>query len=333
MTEKDNNIWEIITAVLDGSASEEENSKLNSWLEENDLNKKTYNLILNSVIRGKEDHSNLKLKVFSKIQSGMIKRKYQRRVQLWRYCTAASIAALMLISYFFVKGNLSSSETYVEAHCPYGNKSQVILNDSTIVYLNSGSTLIYPSRFKGDFRRVILKGEGYFDVKKDRKHPFVVEAGEVTIRVLGTRFNVKNYEDENTIETTLIEGAVGLSGKSGTNVNKIIELIPNQQAIYNKSTGVIEKIYIDAELSALWKDGKYYFEKEPLSSIVKKLERNFNVNIRITSESLNNRVFSGLIDKNKNIFQTLDIMKKYSRFSYVLSSDTILLQQNIQKTK
>jgi transmembrane sensor len=325
MIENDNNIWEVITSVLNGSVNDEEKAILSSWLEEKEVNRKTFDLILNTGIREKQYPSQIKLKVFSQVQNEMMKRKLQGRVQLWRYCAVASVALILVMSYFFMKENLSSSETYVKTYCPFGNKSQILLNDGTIVFLNSGSSLSYPGRFKGDYRRVILMGEAYFDVKKDSKHPFIVETGDVKIRVYGTRFNVKNYEEENTIETTLMEGSVGLFKRLGSNFKETLKLSPNQQAIYSKSSGALEKRAIDAELSVIWKDGKYYFEKELFSSIVRKLERNFNVNIRISSESLNRRVFSGMIDKNRNIFQTLDIMKRYSRFDYNLRNDTIIV--------
>ncbi|HEX3009676.1 MAG TPA: FecR domain-containing protein [Bacteroidales bacterium] len=329
MEEKNHNIWEIITAILNGNASMEETALLNSWLNESEVNKKTYDLILNTSIREKEPSHKVKLKVFSQVQKELMRGKYIRTMRFWRYCAAASIAGLMLLSYFYIKESASSSEIYVETRCPNGNKSQIQLSDGTWIYLNSGSSIRYPERFKGDFRRVILKGEAYFNVEKDPKHPFIVETSEVKIKVLGTQFNVKNYDEEDIIETTLIEGAVQLSKKTDDNFINAMNLAPNQQAIYSKQTGELEKIPVDAELSTIWKEGKYYFEKESFASIVKKLERNFNVNIKINSPSLNKKVFSGLIDKNRNIFQTLDIMKRYSHFNYALSNDTIIITTNL----
>jgi ferric-dicitrate binding protein FerR (iron transport regulator) len=224
----------------------------------------------------------------------------------------------------FSSGNIS----YVETESPWGIKTKVTLSDSSVVYLNAGSYLKYPSRFSGKKREVFLEGEAYFEVRKDVKHTFTVHAGSIDVVVFGTHFNIKAYNDENLIKATLAEGSVGIYKKQESNGTKHIKLVPNQQAIYDKKTGDISIEKVDAELSYAWKDGKYYFESETFAAIAKKLERNFNVNIKINSEQLKKEIFSGLFDKNKSVFQLLDAMKRHENFYYTVKNDTIMITKN-----
>jgi ferric-dicitrate binding protein FerR (iron transport regulator) len=246
---------------------------------------------------------------------------------LWAYSAVASIAILITFTLTYILFHNSSAvqESYIEAKTPYGVKSKIILPDNSVVYLNAGSVLKYPASFNKKHRNVILNGEAYFEVQKDSQRPFIVETGDVNIKVLGTHFNVKNYDVDNIIETSLLEGSVEVSENTDEASNKMI-LAQNQQALYNKSSHKITKNNVDAELTAIWKDGKYYFDHEKFSTITTKLERYFNYDIEIKSEKLNETMFSGLFDKNKTIFQILDIMKGYSNFNYKVHKDTITIE-------
>jgi ferric-dicitrate binding protein FerR (iron transport regulator) len=104
-----------------------------------------------------------------------------------------------------------------------------------------------------------------------------------------------------------------------------LSITPNQQVVYNKDLQNFIKRDVDAELLSIWLEGKFYFEKEELGDIVKKLERNYNVSIAINSERLNKLVFTGLIDKRLNVFQTLDIMRRYNAFNYKVKLDSIII--------
>ncbi|NJO90175.1 MAG: DUF4974 domain-containing protein [Chloroflexia bacterium] len=248
-----------------------------------------------------------------------------RRLIKWSLSVAATI--LVLFTTFYTKSyieNNSRSSLMLESTTPYGVKSKITLPDGTLVYLNAGTTLKYPSHFSKQ-RVVNLTGEAYFEVFKDSKHPFWVETKGVKIKVLGTHFNVKAYENENSIETTLLEGSVGLY-RGTVNDEVLVNILkPNQQAVLVKNSGEIKVNSIDANLVNAWKDGKFYFENMDFVGIAKVLERNYNVKIEIRSEELQKKKFFGIFLQNRSVYQMLDIMGIKEDFKYKRSRDTIYI--------
>ncbi len=327
MTQKDYDVWTLISSVLNDSASLEEKKQVDAWINQSEENRKTYEILLKIGLKKEKVSQDFKYNVYSKFHAGKITSSYFRNLRFWKYSAVASFATILILGSILTikKIGFSDLSTDIETFCPYGIKSKVDLPDGTVVHLNSGSSIHYPAQFKGDYREVTLTGEGYFEVQKDLKHPFIVQTGDINIRVFGTHFNVKNYQDDEVIQTTLIEGSVGIYKDIDKKIHNLIKLVPNQKAIYNKESGLIVKRNVDADLSAVWTEGKYYFEKESFQSIVKQLERNYNMNIKVLSKALNEKVYTGLIDKNMTIFQTLDIMKRYSHFDYFMNNDTIVI--------
>jgi transmembrane sensor len=330
MAESENDIWLIVASVWKGNATPEEKKIFEAWLNEREENKQFYHIINRIVPVKKPYDEEMKRKVYDKIKETIVPKKVSRKIRFWRYGFAASLA-LMLVSgvgLFVKKSPLPSEMAYIEAQTPFGIRSKLSLPDGTTVYLNSGSYLKYPSVFSGKQRLVILKGEAYFEVARDTLHPFIVQTAQIDIKVFGTHFNVKAYQEDGLVQTTLLEGSVGLYKKADVNRKYGVKLMPNQQATYNAGSSKLSVKKVDASLSAVWREGKYYFENEPFVSIAKKLERNFNVNIRITSPELENELFYGMFTKDKNIFQLLDVMKAHNNFTYTVQNDTILIHRN-----
>lgn len=323
MNQNDREIWEILSSVLNGNPSSEELRLFNLWLSEKDENRKFYETIRNSKKLPHELTPEAKERIYARVQTAIEPDRSVRRINLWAYSAVASIAILLTLSIlYFFQGFNSENNTLIEAKTPHGVKSKITLPDGSIVYLNSGSILKYPGAFSKGERKVILNGEAYFEVQKETERTFIVETGNIQVKVLGTHFNVKNFSEEHQIETSLLEGSVEISMLDSD--SKIL-LTPNQQAIYDKHSKKITKQNVDAELTAMWKDGKYYFSREKFSTIATKLERYFNVKIVIGSEKLNETKFSGIFDKNRTIFQILDVMKSYSNFNYKVQNDSIYI--------
>ena len=145
---------------------------------------------------------------------------------------------------------------YHTIRVPRGGEYNLQLADGTKVYLNAGSSLRYPVRFTGKRREVTLSGEGYFEVAKDSTQPFVVRAGDVDVRVLGTAFNVNAYPEKETVATTLVEGRVQVNYKTGQQV-----IQPGMQLVYDKQNGKVDVSVVDTEVYTSWKDGYYYFKR------------------------------------------------------------------------
>ncbi|MDL5512914.1 FecR family protein [Arenibacter sp. M-2] len=181
---------------------------------------------------------------------------------------------------------------------PFGRTFKLILSDSTTVYLNAGSSLKYPAKFiKGQNRQVFLTGEGYFDVHKDKKHPFIVTNGTMDVRVLGTKFNISAYPEDNEINTVLVEGSVRLyNNKTEYNTETSSLLEPNHQASWNRSNDKVIIQNVDSEIYTSWINGKLVVKKMPFRNIIQKLERHYKVTINNTYEQLNNQDFTATFD-------------------------------------
>lgn len=331
MTDSNPEIWNIISSVLNGNPSEEDTRLVEQWLLESEENRKTFAHISKIGYNGSLKKALLaKERIYDDVQRKIEVWKYKHTLRIWQYVAAASVAILITFSGYLIKSNLVSvapdtvSIANVETECPNGIKSKIILSDGTIVNLNSGSSLSYPAVFKGDQRAVLLKGEAYFDVAKDKKHPFIVKTGILSIKVLGTHFNVKAYADDDKITTSLLEGSVSIEKSiSGSKQPEFLILSPNHQAILDKVSGMLKVQKVNASLFSSWKEGQYYFDGENLVEITQRLERGFNVNIKITSAKLKKEIFSGVFDKGENIQQILDMMKKHRSFDYKYRNNKI----------
>ena len=164
-----------------------------------------------------------------------------------------------------------------------GESTQVVLADNTIVTLNGGSTIVYPSGFSSTNRQIYFTGEGYFEVHADAKHPFDIITNDARIRVHGTKFNLKSYSDDNILSMGLDEGKVQFMGSDEV----VVEMVPGDNISYNKGTGVLEKEY-SPEGAGLWRKGQYYFRNETLEDIARSMERRFGVRVLIEKEELLN---------------------------------------------
>jgi len=197
---------------------------------------------------------------------------------------------------------------------PYGSLSKVVLPDKTCVWLNAGSSLRYAQVFGDKKREVYLKGEAYFKVTKDASRPFYVHSEKLTVRVLGTTFNMRAYTNESVVKVDLIEGKVNVEASNGKE-SKHLVLHPNEQAEFNKETCQLVKNDINAEKTSLWITGKLCFIDDSFESIAVILERKYDVRVINESGKLRNERFSGSFDVNCSIDEILtdiDVDHKYA---------------------
>jgi ferric-dicitrate binding protein FerR (iron transport regulator) len=197
-----------------------------------------------------------------------------------------ALLTILLLSYKVTKKGVNK-ESWAEIHSPVGSTMKFQLSDGTVVWLNSGSTLKYPSIFTRH-RTVKVTGELWFDVAKIKNSDFRVVTPYIDVKVTGTRFNIIAYEKEPSAEVILEEGKVVVLGKDN-NFKK--ELQPNQQLTFNKETKEIRLSDIDSKLYTSWKDGYMVFKNEPMWLIAKRFERRYNTEIILHGDSLKNSVF------------------------------------------
>ena len=233
-----------------------------------------------------------------------------------------------------------------------GSKSKIHLQDGTIVHLNSGSRLYYPTASASDQRYVRLVGEAFFDVSEDRGKPFYVYTEDMTVKALGTKFNVKAYPDEKTSETTLIEGKVEVYSnlaKFEPDNKPLTSLSPNQKCIIGRivqqETELIDDAKVEIQQPALklpeiiknvhpevdieWRNNILILDNEPFSSIVNKLERWYGVHIKNPLTRLDTMRFSGKFDR-ESITDVLSALSQIEPFAFDIRKDEIVLKPKIK---
>ena len=226
-----------------------------------------------------------------------------------------------------------------------GTKSKLILPDGTQVWLNSESKLSYNSKFNDSIREVTLEGEAYFDVVKDKKHPFVVKTSAISIRVLGTAFNVKSYQQDPTIETTLVRGMIEVQKNNEPSASKII-LRPNEKLVYNKpEASIIKQVGQNVNANQLisistlpkniadsvrketsWVYGRLIFDGDSFSTLAEKMERWYNVKIIIKNSKVANYRFAGMFE-NENIEEALKALQLIAMFKYTVQENEIIIEK------
>lgn len=225
------------------------------------------------------------------------------------------VVSVSVASFYIYKDIATPSDNTVcyETYSPKGSQTKIILPDSTVVWLNSGSSLKYNQSYGKKNREVALVGEGYFEVKKNKTKPFYVHTDSLDVRVLGTTFNIKAYNEDANVTVNLIEGSVDVSLPKSTNEASLL-MKPNERIVFNKQTKKIESSEVDASRSAQWTTGKLCFVDATIEQILKDLERKYDVKINMDNEKTKKELFSGSLNLNmplKEILSYIDVDKKF----------------------
>lgn len=254
-----------------------------------------------------------------------IHRTRRRMLGLKVFAIAASVALLFGISNYisFHEGYKQLNSQQIEMVNPMGMKSSITLSDGTKVILNAGTTLTYPTAFISGRREVSISGEAFFEVAHDKEHPFIVKAENIQVKVLGTKFNVKAYKEEDNIEVTLKEGKIGVELETGS----LIPILPGQQLKYSKTNNSFIKRQVNLNLYTAWVCGKFYFTNRSLEKIAKQLERNFNVHVEIIGDELKKASFTGDFIHNENLEQILRVMTANRHIKYSIEGDQITISR------
>ena len=198
-----------------------------------------------------------------------------------------------------------------------GETYQVRLPDGTLAWLNAASTLKYPASFTAHKnRRVELSGEGYFEVAKDKAHPFIVVTDKQEVEVLGTHFNVNSYADELSTKTSLLEGAVKINDK--------LVLKPGEQSILKGGKLAVSKF--DPDKVIAWKTGKFVFDEEDIESIMRKLSRWYNVEVSYQGD-LKDRNFTASISRFSNISKILDKLSYTNKVHFKIEGRRVIVTE------
>lgn len=232
------------------------------------------------------------------------------------------LISLPIITYYGWKTftNKKQVEEYIATIIKTGKKQDLILADGTQVMMNSESKLISPKKFQGKTRKITLQGEAFFKVTHDKSNPFIVTSDKVTVKVLGTSFNVKDYRNDEYVYITVTTGkvAVFIGGQKSN-----ILLMPNEQLVINKATGSYQKLIVNADKYNMWTKGALYFKSTPISEVVKTISRWYGKDI-VLKDTIDNHFISGEHD-NKSLEAVLEAINFSTGLKYKQINNQIIL--------
>lgn len=200
---------------------------------------------------------------------------------------------------------------------PRGGQFMIILPDGSKVWLNAATALRYPTAFRGHTREVELSGEAYFEIAPDAHQPFVVKVNNMAVKVLGTHFNIMGYADENSIQTTLLEGAVQVQHNTAG-----VRLQPGQQASLQGDNMTVKKD-VDVDEIVAWKNGYFHFNHASLPGVMRQISRWYDVEV-IYEANIPEREFGGKIERNSSLNDILKILE-LSNVHYKIKGRTIII--------
>lgn len=216
------------------------------------------------------------------------------------------------------KANAGQQVIYNTIVVPRGGEYQVVLADGSKIWMNSSSSLRYPTSFSGSERKVYLSGEAYFEVAKNAKMPFIVKTDKAEVKVLGTHFNVKAYNDEDLCKTTLLEGAVSVQSSAMIN-----EIKPGQQAIINGQGQQKITSDINVEEEVAWKNGLFMFTKADIKDVMQQVSRWYDIEV-VYEGKVPDLQFSGQLSRKVDFSGFTNILK-YAGLNFTIKGKTVIV--------
>ena len=345
---------QLLTKKLSDEIDESELAELNYMLANDEECLQQYNSFNNYWAQDQEKYSNEEL-LFQRIRSRITipedfddtdsKKSWIRRFPFfWRSLAAIVIFGIGLFTYRYSNGESGKTNegNIAITKTPSRTKSKIYLSDGSVVTLNSETILRYPASFSGPTREVYLNGEAFFNVTKDHTHPFIVHAGKMNIKVLGTSFNVKSYANDKNMETTLIRGAIEVT-LSDRPSDRII-LKPNEKLVLNNKTfnrpqpnlTTAEENTTNYALTNLthlrsndttivetsWVNNELVFKDEAFSDLANQMERWYGIKIKFKNSDTKAYHFTGVFVK-ENIVEALNALKMIEPFNYKYNNETV----------
>jgi len=246
------------------------------------------------------------------VEKQIMQRPPSKRIPFTRYIGYAA-AVLVLALFSTIAYNYMKQPQMLYAETSFGEKKEIALPDGSTVTLNSMSSLEYPEKMSGKTREVKLKGEAYFDVAKNPEKTFIVKADDIEVKVLGTRFNIKAYEKQEYITTTLFEGIVSV----GMHARPAQKLVPGEQAVFLKKTETIETRRLkDTVFEEAWRNNVLAFDNEPLADILDELSREYGVSFDLNDDRLKELRITARFSSSETADKALAILGESAKFSF-----------------
>lgn len=324
---KQNYFSEILKKFFSESQTKENEDKFREWLVDgnfSDEKDKSLQEYWNN-INNEEDidiHESLK-QVKNRLNIDTGNERRQINFTHVRRIAAVLIPIIIILGGYLLYDNYN--EKYINLLVMDGKREQLILPDSSIVWVNSGSKVKYPQKFKEDSRFIELDGEAFFNIKREQGRPFFVKLNNLTIEVIGTEFNISAYNTNKQILATLNKGKI----KIKTNNNSDYVLEPNQQFRMNNLNSQVEIVNVNANDFSEWRNGKLVYNELSLSEITLSLNRTFNVQITLDKSLLvKEDKYSIKFINNESIEDILKILSDVAHFSYKKNGNHIMIIPN-----
>ena len=234
-------------------------------------------------------------------------RKAVKTVWLKAMSVAAAVAIVILSAWVILYPRMNvDNQSYYLCSAAYGEKSKVVLTDGTAVWLNAGSSLRYSNQYGNRHKEVYLKGEGYFEVNKQKEQDFIVHTDIYDVIVKGTKFNVSAYEDDPVVTTTLLEGSVDISYE-----NKVMQLFPGEKIDFIRNSKQFVRKQVEAEQSKAWAENRIEYADITLRELTIKLSRQYDVSIELapSANQLAERSFRISLRNGETVDEVLSALK------------------------
>lgn len=248
----------------------------------------------------------------------------------YRTWSVAAVAIVLLglitiTAYWQGSRQIQSNFSDIVVEAPLGSKTKLTLPDGSTVWLNAGSKMVYSQGFGVRDRRLAFQGEGYFEVEKNDEMPFLVQTHDVNVTVVGTKFNFRNYPEDEEAVVELLEGKVALENQ--LKEEAVRYLSPNEKMVLHKATGEMDITSAKVKEATLWTENILLFDEDLLPDIVRKLERSYHVRIEIENEDLKQARFYGQFNQlEQNIYEMLDMLVETGRLEYQEKDKVIYLK-------
>lgn len=312
---------ELLMKYIKGDASDEEQNLVIKWLDEDSSHmhqyqsmRKLYTISLWGVREEENRQEQINI-----VQN----KKIQMRCYVYEFLKIASVLLVGIFGVYLYLGKPDSDVNMQSIFVPAGHRVEMVLADGTKVWLNSRTTLRYPDHFSDNSRNVELDGEGFFEVTHNEKAPFTVHTKSYDVKVLGTEFNLKAYDNSNQFETSLLKGSVDIVDLVYA---RSVRLEPNEM-VYQKNGELLKKEIEDVNYFR-WKEGLFCFDDETIGSLIKKLELYYDVKVIVKKPSLMKYKYSGKFRITDGVEHVLKVLQLKHEFTYTRneSGDLITIE-------
>jgi len=339
MSNTENIYFELIIKHLSGVATEEELEKLFVWINTSEENEKLffslkdlYEVSSWKLIKKEANTSNEWKKLHQEIKKRKAK-KNGKSLSVTFIKIAMRYAAVFLVGMFFtylwIGNNKNTSFFTKSATSPLtkvvtgkGERTKVILPDGTVVWVNACSSISYNGNYGNKYRIVHLKGEAFFDVKKDTKRPFIVNSMGFNIKAHGTKFDVSAYKDDNKVSAILVEGSISFRQNNVEN-QQLIK--PGQKIAYSQTENKIRIENVNTDTYTAWRTGEYRFEQLTFEEVAKRMERIYNINFVFKNKETKNIPFTGTFFSYESLDKILNVININTSIRFVKNKDTVFI--------